>query len=237
MAVKQVQNALALMEFFAHRGAPASLSEIQAEFGWPRSSTYNILSTLVAEGYMYEAARRGGFYPTRRWMDIGATIVAADPVDAELVATLDELAKESGETAIIAAHAANSAVYIAVRETSAPVRYAARPGMKVPIHAAASGRALLSQMSDGERARLLSGVEYTEYGEGALMSAEEVEAEIQKSRTRGWFQSLREYNADLVAVAVPIHRANRRLALVLAGPISRLGERCEEIAGLLRRHV
>jgi len=235
MTVKQIENALALLEFFADRQRPASLSEIQAEFGWPRSSTYNILTTLVARGYMYEPARRGGYYPTRRWLDTAQTIVEADPIDERMAAVLQALAAETGETAIVAAPAGRYSVYLAVIDSSSPVRYAATPGMRVPIHAGASGRALLSLYGPAERRRILKAVTYKPYGGGALMSPEAVEAEIALSLGRGWFQSLHEYDADLAAIAVPLLVAERRLALVVAGPVSRLGRRCAETAEVLRR--
>lgn len=237
MAVRQVQNALALIEFFADRASPASLTEIQDHFGWPRSSTYNILSTLVERGYMYEPARRGGYYPTRRWLDIARAFVGADPIDAKLSDMLIRLARETGETAILAAPAGRHSVYIDVIESNSPVRYAARSGMRVPIHAGASGRALLSRYSPAERRRTLSGINYRRYGEGALISPEAVEAEIAASLARGWFQSLYEYDADLAAVAVPLKAGDRRLAVAVAGPVSRLGDRCRDMADILARHV
>ena len=237
MAVRQIQNALALIEFFAARGAPASLAEIQSHFGWPRSSTYNVLSTLVERGYMYEPARRGGYYPTRRWLEMARAFVGADPVDARLSTMLASLAEETGETAILAAPAGRHSVYVDVIESTSPVRYAARTGMRVPIHAGASGRALLSSYSVAERRRTLDGINYRRYGEGALMSPEAVEAEIAASLARGWFQSLHEYDADLAAVALPMIAVGRRLAVAVAGPVSRLGERCEDMADILARHV
>ena len=237
MAVRQIQNALAVLEFFAARGTPASLAEIQSHFGWPRSSTYNILSTLVVRGYMYEPARRGGYYPTRRWLDIARDFVEADSIDARLSAMLAKLAHKTGETAILAAPAGRHSVYVDVIESTSPVRYAARPGRRIPIHASASGRALLSKLSRAERRRALSGINYARYGEGALMSSEAVEAEIAASLERGWFQSLHEYDADLAAVAIPLIAGDRRLAVAVAGPVSRLGERCGEMADILARHV
>ena len=235
VAVRQIQNALAVIEFFATRGTPASLAEIQAHFGWPRSSTYNILSTLVEQGYMYEPARRGGYYPTRRWLDIAQALVEADPIDARLSKMLRRVAEETGETAILATAAGRHSVYVDVIESASPVRYVARPGVRVPIHAGASGRALLSGYSVAERRRALAGIDYTRYGTGALTSPEAVEAEIDLSLGRGWFQSLYEYDADLAAVALPLNPTDRRLAVVVAGPVSRLEDRCEAMAMILSK--
>ncbi|MEM1163458.1 MAG: IclR family transcriptional regulator [Pseudomonadota bacterium] len=237
MAVRQIQNALAVLEYFAARGKPASLAEIQGHFGWPRSSTYNVLSTLVERGYMYEPARRGGYYPTRRWLDTAQALVDADPVDARLSQMLRRIADQTGETAILATPAGKHSVYVDVIESASPVRYVARAGMRVPIHAGASGRALLSSYTAAERGRTLKGVTYEPYGEGALTTPEAVEDEIKKSLARGWFQSLHEYDADLAAVALPLSTGGRRLAAVVAGPVSRLGNQCQAMAEILSAEI
>lgn len=235
MAVKQILNALDLIEYFARTRKPASLAEIQQHFGWPRSSAYNILNTLVERGYMYEPTRRGGYYPTPRLASVADLIVAADPLNASLADLLRKLAKETGETAILAAPAGRFSVYLDVIESASAIRYAAHVGQRIPIHAGASGRALLSLYSEAERASLLGKTEFANYGSNALMTAEAVETEIAASRQRGWFQSVHEYNADLAAIAIPVTVMDRRLAIVVAGPVFRLEERSGDVAGTIRR--
>ena len=68
MIVRQAANVLDIMEFFAQTKKPATLAEIADHFGWPRSSTFNLLATLSEKGYLYEPRPRAGFYPTPRWL-------------------------------------------------------------------------------------------------------------------------------------------------------------------------
>ncbi|CTQ76020.1 IclR family transcriptional regulator [Roseibium alexandrii] len=235
MAVKQIQNALDLIEYFARTKKPASLAELQQHFGWPRSSAYNILNTLVERGYMYEPARRGGYYPTPRLASVAESIMSADPLNEQLAELLRKLADETGETAILAAPAGRFSVYLDVIESHSPIRYAAHVGMRIPIHAGASGRALLSLYSEAERTALLSKVSFDRYGANALMTAEDVEAALEKSRDRGWYQSIREYSADLAAIAIPVMVDDRKFAVVVAGPQYRLEDKCGDVAATLQR--
>jgi len=237
MTIRQVNNTLDLLEFFAQTKKPASLAEIHRHFEWPRSSTYNILSTLVDRGYMYEPSRRGGYYPTPRWLRLAETLTAADQMNEQLSDLLRRVASETGETAIIAAPAGRYSVYLDVIESPSPIRYAGHVGKRIPIHAGASGRALLSLYSPSERQSILCKVSFERYGSNALTSVEAVEHEIRISRNRGWFQSIHEYDADLAAVAIPLTVDERRLAIVVAGPVYRVGEQCGEIATTLRRLV
>jgi IclR family acetate operon transcriptional repressor len=238
VAVKQILNALDLIEFFARTKEPTSLADIQRHFGWPRSSTYNILSTLVERGYMYEPARRGGgYYPTPQWQRISDVIVDADRLNEQLLEMLKTLAAETSETSIIAAPAGAYSIYLEVIESPAPIRYVGHAGVRIPIHASASGRALLSLYNASERQQILRKVSFEQYGSNALMSIEAVEREIDASLERGWFQSLHEYDEDLAAVALPVNVDGRRLAVTVAGPVFRLGAQCSDAAATLRRLI
>jgi len=238
VAVKQILNTLDLIEYFARTKEPASLADIQQHFGWPRSSTYNILNTLVERGYMFEPGRRGGgYYPTPQWQRVSDMIVSADKLNEQLSVLLETLAAETRETAIIAAPAGHHSIYLDVIESPAPIRYTGHAGVRIPIHASASGRALLSLYTGSERGQILSKVTFEPYGSNALMSIEAVEREIEASQKRGWFQSLHEYDADLAAVAVPINIDGRRLAVTVAGPIFRLGTQLSDAAATLKRSI
>jgi DNA-binding IclR family transcriptional regulator len=47
MHVKQISNLFSLMDLFARTKKPLSVRDIVDEFSWPRSSAFNIISTLV----------------------------------------------------------------------------------------------------------------------------------------------------------------------------------------------
>ncbi|WP_164076102.1 helix-turn-helix domain-containing protein, partial [Stenotrophomonas maltophilia] len=59
MFVRQAANVLEILEYFAKRKKPATLSEVADDLGWPRSSTFNLLGTLTDKGFLYEPASRG----------------------------------------------------------------------------------------------------------------------------------------------------------------------------------
>ena len=67
MIVRQAANVLEILEYFARTKRPATLAELASHFGWPRSSTFNLLTTLTEKGYLYEPRPRAGYYPTPRW--------------------------------------------------------------------------------------------------------------------------------------------------------------------------
>lgn len=230
MAVKQIENMLALLEFFADRQAPATLAEVVQHFGWPRSSAFNILTTLVDAGYLYEPRVRSGFYPTSRWQILANAFAEGEPIPEALRNIIRALGDLTGETVWVSAPSGLFAVFLDVIESSAPVRYAAEPGKRVPIHVTASGQALLSQMRETDREVLLRKVGFDGHGPNAPKDLDDVRAQMEEGRKRGWFRSASNYSPDLGGVAVPVVVGERIFSVTVAGPLFRVADKADEHA-------
>ncbi|MET4575893.1 IclR family transcriptional regulator [Ottowia thiooxydans] len=241
MTVKQAAQVLDLLEYFAKRRQPATLSEISEDLGWPRSSTFNLLTTLAGRGFIYEPRPRAGYYPTPMLEDLTLKITSGQVVPPETNALLAELSEMSGETAVLAAQSGQDVVFLASAESAHAMRYTAPKGKLVPLVSAATGRALLAQRPLKERSALLKKARYKAYTPTSLMSAEAVEAEIQKSLERGWFEGHQEYSLGMVAVAFPVFVHGRSYAVLIAGAQQRI-EHClveiaEQAKAIIVKHV
>lgn len=237
MNVKQAANVLDLLEFFAMHRRPASLAEIARHFEWPRSSTFNLLGTLAARGYLYEPKARGGYYPTPLWSSMVQQIEIADPIPQQLHGLLEALVQETGETAVLAAASGACALFVDSVEAPHAIRYTARPGKLIPLHVTATGRALLSQMAPADRASILRRATFERYTPTTLMSVAAVEKEIKKSLERGWFEGNAEFTTDLGGVAVPLKMPHRQFAVLVAGPMFRVKARSAELAKIMTREI
>jgi len=237
MLVRQAANALLILEYFADRLKPATAAEISEDLGWPRSSTFKLIGTLVAKGFLYEPHPRSGYYPSPRWLDLSERVMRADPLPAPLHQLVRDLARATGETTLIAAPAGDQAIFLDVQESHQPVRYHTRIGEHVPIHASSAGRALLAQMSPEERRTLYRKVTFEQFSPTTPMDAERVEAELVAAQTRGFHQSNAEYTPDLAGVALPLPFGGRRRAIVVVGPVSRCLERRSQIAMIIAHHL
>src|ERR1700694_5899946 len=116
MIVRQAAYVLELFEYFAQVRKPATLAEVADHFGWPRSSTFNLLTTLAEKGYLYEPRPRTGYYPTPRWLALAKTLSGVEALPDWTHALIAELSAETGETAAIAAPAGRMAGVSAVLE-------------------------------------------------------------------------------------------------------------------------
>ena len=237
MHVRQAANTLQILEYFAQRLRPASAAEVADDLDWPRSSTFKLLGTLASLGYLYEPQGRGGYYPSPRWLELAEQVAQADPLPPELQRLVTDVMQDTGETVAISAPAGISAMFVLVAESRQPVRYFAKVGDRVPIHASSAGRALLAQMAPADRETLYRKIDFTGYSATTPMSIEQVEADLAAAQVRGYHQSNAEYTPDLAGIAMPLPLETRKLSVVVVGPVSRCLERRGELAERLAGHV
>lgn len=237
MNVKQAAYVLDLLEFFATHQRPATLADIAKHFGWPRSSTFNLLGTLTNRGFLYEPKAKAGYYPAPVWAALLSKIQDAQPIPRNVHELLEGLVQDTGETAVLAVASGSYALFVETVESPSSIRYAAQPGKRVPLHLTATGRALLSQMTVEERASILKKATFERYTTTTLMNTEDVETEIECSQQRGWFQGNAEYTKDLGGVALPFSILDRNFALLVAGPSFRIGSHLEDLASTMRQRL
>jgi DNA-binding IclR family transcriptional regulator len=138
---------------------------------------------------------------------------------------------------ILAAPEGTSVVFLDVVESPADIRYTVNVGQRLPIHVTAAGRAILSQYTTAERMAVLKRIKYQKYEKSAFMTPESVERDIQKSAKEGWFANMAVYQPNVAGIAVPFHFRDRRNAIVLGAPDSRIEKRVASLGKLLREAV
>lgn len=231
--VRQAANALEILEYFARRLKPATPAEMADDLGWPRSSTFKLIGTLAGMGYLYEPRTRGGYYPSPRWLTLAQAVTDAEPLPEKFQTLARDLMEATGETVAISAPAGIFATFVDVAESRQPVRYFARVGDRVPIHATSAGRALLSRMPRAEREKLYRKIDFIAYAPTTPASPEAVEARLAEAQAMGWHQSNTEYTPDLAGIAMPLPGEDRLLSVVVVGPVSRCLERRADMAAVV----
>jgi len=234
MQVKQIANLFALMNYFVRARRPLSVMDIVEEFGWPRSSAFNVVSTLVEEGFLYQPVPRGSYHPTSRWMELARGLSEAQPLPPSVHQLLVDLMEKTGETVILCAIEGTTTVFLDVVETSNAIRYSAKVGQRLPLHVTAAGRALLAQYSEVERDAILRAIKYQRYQDADFMSAEAVEAAVQEGLRRGWHVNIAKFASGVAGIAIPFAFRGRRLAIVIGAPVARVEDRVDALGKLLR---
>jgi len=201
--VKSADRTIELLELLSRTSEPLTLSEIQRELSYPKSSLFVLLRTLVARGWV-ETDRRGtGYSIGVRALLVGTSYLDRDPVIRAATRVLEELRAEVNETVHLARLDGADVVYLASRESAHQLRLTSRVGRRLPAHATSLGKALLAQHPDEEvdailPAELAAITPQTLTERGALL------ADLAATRERGYAFERGENVAGLGCFAVAL---------------------------------
>ena len=224
MIVRTVDRALMMLEAFAERGAPMTLSELSRLLRMPTSTCFGVMRTLQARGYLYEVGGRKTFYPTSRRLAMSRKIEKNDPIQEHLQAFLEKLRDATGESVILSKRLGDAIVYLNVLESTQTVRYSAAAGDLKPMHSTSSGKALISTLAEPERSQLIARLRGAGAGGARLPAAQRAQLidEIKLGARRGWYVGRGENVMDVMGVAAPVYVSDEVFAIAVAGPMVRV---------------
>lgn len=229
--VKSAKRVLSILQFFAQTKAPATLTQISSALGFPKSSCLALLDTLEGEGYARLDA--GRYYLTRRWLNEARTVAEHDQLTALIRPELERLRDMLSETLILGQRSGRRVVYLDVAEPDRVVRFTAWAGQTKPLHASASGRALLGAMDGPERKQLLESLPLDRYTDKTPTTLAAVRKEIDRGLQRGWHVNLGEHQADTLSIACALRVYGTPYCLVVGAPMDRAKKRAAEIGQAL----
>ncbi len=238
--MKTLSRGLDLLDSFALRPR-RHFDELAASTGIPRSSLYRFLALLESRGFLRHDALTGEYSPGAVLFRLGSSGAWLGELRRAARSVMPRLVDKIGESVYLYVREGATRVCAeALEGTRGAIRHAIRPGSVFPLHAGASGKAILAFLPDDERAALLARLPLTRLGPGSITRRSELRAEIERTRRQGWAYGEEELASGAWAIAVPVFdRGGVCVAsLVIAGPMIRLErERLPEHARLLQAAV
>lgn len=229
-----VERAFSILETFERERRPLSLKELSDFCRIPASTCHSLIQTLLRRAYLYQTGHRKDLYPTRRIYDMGATILAHDPVLERLLPAMERLRDTTRETVILGKRQRDCILYLEVLEGPEVIRYSARPGDTKPLHSSCIGKAMLSALKPGETRDLLGGDAMRRVTASTITDLDALFGDLEQGRQRGFFMTRGENVADVTALAVPVGVNNELFGLAVAGPSHRIDAKLDEVAQALR---
>ncbi|GAB2907613.1 IclR family transcriptional regulator [Streptomyces mayteni] len=227
--VKSAVRTVELLEFFAGRPGMHSLADVQASVGYPKSSLYMLLRTLVELGWVETDATGTRYGIGVRALLVGTSYIDGDEVVAAARPTLDRLSDDTTETIHLARLDGTNVVYLATRASEHYLRPFTRVGRRLPAHSTSLGKALLATYPDEQVRRLLP-EKLERLTEHTITDRERLIEELREVRERGYAVDREENTLGLscFGVAVP-YRNPARDALSCSVPVARLTPAHEQL--------
>ncbi len=239
---RSVARALEMLELVADSTEELTITEISKSLGIPKSTTFDIIYTLVDKGYLDVAnARAKSFKLGLKLFQTGAAYLDQAPFYEVARPILEQLAAQARETTFLAMENEGYLVYLDKVESSASVRTSARIGSNNPIYCTGLGKALLAAMPD-QRVRdilaMTGGLKpITDY---TITDEDKFFTILNEARRRGYAIDDREHNAEVFCVAAPVYNAygKPQAAISIASLFSKIQNdpaRIEQLGGMISR--
>lgn len=214
-----IVRALQLLFDIAGADRPVSHAELGSRLGIPRSSVYRLVATLEGEGLVVATDR--GLTPTPRFFFLSSGGQSTATLAQVAERRVADLAHVTGETAALQVQVGTYRRCVVSVEGSGGIRWAHGVGYTAPVWAGANGHVLLAALPESECADLLATVEFEQLAPGTVVDIDAVNERVTAARVNGWSMSVEEVEAGAAAIAVPVPRMSRPVALNLYAPTSR----------------
>jgi len=201
-SAKALVKGLALVDHVADSDRPLRLVDLVEASGLPRPTALRLLDVLCrAEVLRTDPDGRYTLGPrVAAW---GQSFLDRLDLRSQAVDLMEELVEISGETCFLGVVDRQQVLYLAAVNSPQPVRPAARPGFRNPLHCTGIGKVLLSGMTDAEILELLV-APLERRTDRTITDPQDVLAHIAHVRERGYATDAIENEEGVRCVAAPV---------------------------------
>lgn len=215
-----VTRTLKVLRHLGENGEGESLNDLSSALRIPSPTLHRLLAVLVDEDFVVRSAeKRYALGPAALSLANGAR-----PLTDVARAHMKDLARLTQETVFLTELVGDRAVCVALVEGTRPLRLFVQVGQELPMHAAASARAILAQLPDTDVARLLGTRPLTVFTPDTPSNLDTVRSHLESLRARGYDICDEELDPDVIAISAPILTGGRSPAssLTIAAPRDRV---------------
>jgi DNA-binding IclR family transcriptional regulator len=213
--IKSAQRVLEVLEYFNAERQEGTVMDIARTYGYPQSSTSELLSCLVALGYLHRDLRARTYRPSARVAVLGAWVQPELFRKGSLLPMMDDLANESGATVVLAARIGLGVQYFHTVDPTGATS-GLKTGDSVALLHSAPGKTLLATAPIDQVRKLVHRLN-AECDEAQRVRADDMLAEIEAVRARGYAIHA-DGETTMVSVLLPQSNADEQLALCISAP-------------------
>jgi IclR family acetate operon transcriptional repressor len=232
--IRAVERVCDILDALQNEREGASLPDIAAMTGLPKSSAFRYLSALEARQYVARDEdtafyRVGLAFQPRSTRQLEALLaVAGGP--------LQRLSHDTGETANLGTLEGSMVRHDLVVESDQMMRLAARVGDRGPIHSTALGKAMAAELPEERLLSILFSIEMTRFTEATITTPQQYQEALAAVRRDGFALDDCENQTDGRCVAIALQGMPFPCAISVSAPAGRFGlDEVPEVVEQLRR--
>jgi DNA-binding IclR family transcriptional regulator len=236
--MKSVRNAIRALELFSEQRPEISVSLVSGHLKIPKSSASRMLAAM-RDGGLIEQEPRGRLYRPAALAHRLGSLYAAKTSSREIVrAAMVRLAQETRHSCWMSALSGADIVILEGIHGGYPIRLVVEAGSRLPGHATAAGKALLSRLDDDQIKALYPGGRLQRLTDVTLRNLKQLLSEIAEIRKRRWAETRQEMIDGIKSIGISLWPKGEGspIALSVSFPVNNVsadGERAV-LSSLLR---
>jgi DNA-binding IclR family transcriptional regulator len=217
--VRALERALDILDAFDVATPELTVTRLAERTGLPKSTVIRLVSILVERRYLERAPGSESVRIGVRAFEVGSIYIQSTSLEIEARPIMARLAEQTGQTANLGILDGQDVVHIAVAAPDRPLRYWATIGKREGAYYTGLGKVMMAAMPDDELDHILNGSGFIPQTEKTLVEPDELRAEIEQIRQRGYGFDDEESNLGIFCIAAPIvdHEGKVIAALSISG--------------------
>ncbi len=222
MGVRSVYRALKIIELIAERKS-LTLPEITQTLSLPKSSAYEILTTLCKEDFICRD-KNNEYSLGIRLIELGNK--AQLNLEIRRIATpiLRQLNEELDETVHLTVLDNDEILYVECFESTKRLRTYSVIGVRAPLHCTAVGKAILAMQDEDEIKRIIKAKGLPQFTKNTITDEKILLNELRETKKRGYSIDNMEHEEGVRCVGAPIFDMEGKVhaSISISGPSQRI---------------
>lgn len=222
--VKSVSKVLDLLEHIGAAKGPTSVSDIARATSFNVSTTFRLLQTLAARGYVEQQSVDRSYVLGPRIFQLGSAYLEGSDLVGLVRPHLEALRDALAETMYLTIFRQGENILLCKADGQHVVSASARAVEREPSYCTASGKVLLSGLAADELAKYMAGVRLEARTPQTIATKSKLRRELETVGRQGYALDLEEYAPGLCCVSVPLRHPGDgtvKAAISVAMPKSR----------------
>jgi DNA-binding IclR family transcriptional regulator len=201
--INSVVKAVKIMNLFTSAEPRLSLAEISSRLEMPKSTTHNLLNTLLSQGFI-EKADDDTYALGTAIIQLSQCVRVNVELRDRVAPLLRKLADSCHESAYLTVLETDHALYIYAIESSTRLLARSAVGDVVPLHCTSVGKAMLALLPHPTVVEIIQSVGLPSFTEHTLSTQDDLVRDLEQIRSRGYSTDNQEHELGTYCIGAPI---------------------------------
>lgn len=202
---RTTQRTVEILKMISRTPEGATLDDLCEKLKLPKTSAYDIVTTLAEMGMVNVARGQKQSY-TIGLMAYRIGINYTNNLDfiSTIEPVLKAFSKEVGKTVFFGIPSDHHVVYICKFEPENPIITTATVGSKNPMYCTSLGKVILAYSDEETREQVINRIKFVKHTDRTILGREQLLKELEKVRERGYAFDAREMEEHMQCVGAPV---------------------------------